>query len=498
MTWFRSFVFAVFFVALLLTAITTANACSCGPRPSVLGSFEGSDEVVILRAKAVAKAEGTQEHNFIGGIKSTTMVVEKVFKGMLKVGEEIVFAQGNGADCLWTFDEQSMDRQFLFYLTRPENLRFYGSPRGPGLWVGAGCGRSTGLKEANEDLLYLENMAKVRGKTRISGTFHGYYDFSDLDIAGKMVKIIGPTKTYVRKTNKDGVFEIYGLPPGKYFVEPETPSDWKFDTYYLAFSQGVIQDVFNWGNRNSPRRVTIMLEREKHVSINFVITVENFVTGRVLNPKGKAMSDVWVHLLQPGHDTGPSGYTDEEGKFKIFQIPRGQYVLVANPDGRPSAREPFPKIFYPNVTERERAAVINISLGEKLANLDIVIPKLEETVTISGVFRYSDGNPVAEEPVKFKVVTKNEKVDGDVGERTDAAGRFTLTVLKGLTGELSGEQFFLKGVYQNCPQVDELIAKSEYRSSVTVLSNIIKLTSGQDMHEVQLTLPFPRCEKAKN
>jgi len=56
------------------------------------------------------------------------------------------------------------------------------------------------------------------------------------------------------------------------------------------------------------------------------------------------------------------------------EIPKGQYVLVANPDGKPSSREPFPKIFYPNVTERERALVIEIKPGEKLANLDIVIP----------------------------------------------------------------------------------------------------------------------------
>src|SRR6185436_3337351 len=107
------------------------------------------------------------------------------------------------------------------------------------------------------------------------------------------------------------------------------------------------------------------------------------------DPKGKGMNHVCVYLLRPGQDAwGPSNCTDEEGRFEITEIPEGEYVLVANQDGKLSNREPFSKIFYPNVAERERAAVINISPGEKLANLDIFIPKVEETVTISGVFRY--------------------------------------------------------------------------------------------------------------
>ena len=46
------------------------------------------------------------------------MVVERVFKGKLKIRDEIVFGQGGGADCIWTFDEESIGHQFLFYLKR--------------------------------------------------------------------------------------------------------------------------------------------------------------------------------------------------------------------------------------------------------------------------------------------------------------------------------------------------------------------------------------------
>jgi len=71
-----------------------------------------------------------------------------------------------------------------------------------------------------------------------------------------------------------------------------------------------------------------------------------------------------------------------------------------------------------------------------------------------------------------------------------------LSVLKGLTGELAGEDWLLKGLYKNWPKVDELVDNSG-SNNVTVYSNVIKLTTEQDMYEVELTLPFPQCEKAK-
>ena len=247
----------------------------------------------------------------------------------------------------------------------------------------------------------------------------------------------------------------------------------------------------------SPKQVAVMLELKKHANVYFVFTIDNYVRGRVLDPTGRAMYHVCLYLLRPGH-TGldPSDCTDEQGRFEMTEVPPGQYVLVANRDGKPSSHEPFPQIFYPNVTERERAVVIDIGPGENVANLDIVIPKLEERVTVSGLLRYSDGKPVPGEWVRFKVTIPNEKVHGNVNAQTDKAGRFTLNVLKGLTGELAAEEWLPKGRYKNCPKVDELIAKNG-DNNVTVYSNVIKFTTEQDMFEVELTLPFPQCEKAR-
>jgi hypothetical protein len=485
--------------AFLLGAAQTATACSCGPRPTVLDSVEKSDEVVIVKVLSLEKAEAIEEGNYVDGVKKATLIVERVFKGNLKVRDEIVFGQGGGADCIWTFSEESIGHQYLFYLARPEKFsdRRYLPSKEPGLWFAFGCGRSRGLAGATEDLLYLENMSKRRGQTRISGSIGGGFDYPDIDVEGKRIKIIGKDKTYVAKTDKDGIFEIYDLPPGKYFVEPEMAAGWKIDPHWLRYSASIVGSEFGQPEMKSVKQVEIMLEPKKHASVDIVFTVENYVRGRVIGPKGKPMDRVCVYLLRPGQEAwGPSDCTNEQGRFEITSIPQGEYVLVANQDGKPSNREPFQRIFYPSVSERDRAAVINITAGDTLDNIDIVIPKLEETITIEGVLQYSDGEPVSENRVKFKVTKPDSKVDGDVSEQTDSAGRFTLRVLKGLTGELAGEDWLSTGLYQNCPKVDEILAKSG-RNNVTVRSNVVKVTTEQDVYEVELTLPFPRCEKVK-
>lgn len=494
-----SFFIVMLLGALFLSASQTAKACSCGPVPTVLDSFEEAEEVVIVRVLSVEKAKATEERSYVDGVKSATLIVDKVFKGKLQIRDEIVFGQGGGADCIWTFDEQSVGRQYLFYLTRPETLtksdRGYLPSKEPELWFAFGCGRSTGLAGGTEDLLYLENMKKRRGQTRISGSISGGFEYPDIDVEGKTIKIIGGKKTYETKTDKNGVFEIYNLPPGKYSIKPEISAGWKINPNWLRYSTSIVGG--EQPEKESLKQIEILLEPKKHASVNIVFTVDNFVRGRVLGPKGRPMSKVCVYLWPPGAEPwGPFDCTDEQGRFEITSVPEGEYVLVANRDGKLSSQKPFRQIFYPNVSERERAAVITIGPGETLENLDIVIPALEEMITIEGVMHYSDGRPVAEEWVKFKATKKDEKVDGDASVQTDGNGKFRLQVLKGLRGEVFGEDWVITGLYKDCPKVEELIAKSG-NNNVTVLTNIVSLTTNQDVYEVELTLPFPWCQRAK-
>jgi len=488
----KRFVFAPLFLLAFVVGIESARACSCGPRPTVLDSYNQSDVVVILRVLSVEKAENTDGHHYVDGVRSTTMVVEKVFKGNLKVNDQLVFGQGGGADCIWTFNDKSVGHQFLFYLGAPGKLdRDYLNPE---FWYAVACGRSTNMERATDDLLYLENLEKVRGKTRISGTLGGWPTPPDLTVAGRKIKIIGPKKTYEVKTDSHGVFEIYDLPAGKYLIEPEVAAGYKIDPFMVRYSASVMRND-NEEPELKPRQVAIVLEPKKHAGVDIAFTIDNVVRGKVLDPKGKPMAGACVALpfSEPREGGGGGDCTDEKGIFEITSVPSGSYVVAVNVGGTLSSHQPFRTLYYPNVHDREKAAIITIGPGESINEINIVVPSLEETITVEGVLRYSDAKPVADVYVKFNA-EKSEKIDGDVWEKTDANGHFSLKILKGVKGALSAEDYVYIGKYENCPKLDNLIRQSG-GDNTTIKTNLIPILADRNYFDLELTFPYPACKK---
>ena len=144
----------------------------------------------------------------------------------------------------------------------------------------------------------------------------------------------------------------------------------------------------------SPNELAVILEPKKHAGVDIVFEIDNVVRGSVIGPTGKPMAGVCVHLWQREQKDGygHTDCTDESGKFEITSVPAGEYIAVVNIDGKLSSSEPFRSLFYPNVSDRERAVVITIGPGDAVNDINIVVPKLEETITIDGVLSYSDGS----------------------------------------------------------------------------------------------------------
>lgn len=482
--------------ALLLFAASPAHACSCAGEPTVLDSYEGSDVVVIARIvsveKVVEKPGDKSEADYqVDGVISTTMVVDKVYKGNLKVGEKMIFGQGGGADCIWTFKEEWVGHQFLFYLNA-HTERPGVEAKEPEVWFAVTCGRSNGLGGATDDLLYLDNLKKVRDKTRISGTLH--YDYSDVSVEGRKIKIIGANKTYEVKTDKNGVYEIYDLPAGKYFIEPEAPFGWKVDKFWLRYSPSYVEGEIK---EESIKKIPIILQEKKHAGLDIRFEIDNAIRGKFYDQSGKPMKDVCIQAVavENKEDMGTNDCTDEGGNFSLTELPRGSYVLVINGDGRVSSDEPFPKFYYPNVFERERAAIISISEGEFRKGINIYAPKMEETITVEGVLLYEDGKAVVDESVEFKAEKTENNMEGDARESTDARGRFSIKILKGLKGKLYGSMYTYIGQFENCPKLNALIAKTG-GSSTEMKTPALDFQAETNLDNVTLKYPFPNCKKA--
>ena len=233
---------------LLLPAM--AFACSCGPSVSVLDEYDRVEAVIVVRVKGIEPAKGFGVNN----VRSTKVVVEKVYKGDLRAGDEFSLPQGGGADCIWTFAPRDVGSRYLFYLNSLKD--------GSRHWIASTCGRSGEIKYEREDLLYLDKMDQVRGKTRVSGKYTALGGASGLEVANRKVRIAGEGKSYEVTTDGDGVFEIYDLPPGDYRLEPEIPPGWKLWVDWLWNSASAIQKL------STEKAVAFKLEPQKHASID--------------------------------------------------------------------------------------------------------------------------------------------------------------------------------------------------------------------------------------
>jgi hypothetical protein len=290
--------------------------------------------------------------------------VLKVFKGNLKVGDKMVFGQGNSIRCTWVFYEGDVGEEYLFYLETPPDDE---------LWYEFGYQRSHRLEYAADDLLYLNKMNRVRGRTRVSGVLDEE-GLAGLGLEGQRIRIIGKNKTYVAKTDKKGVYELYDVPPGRYVLEPELKFGWKVDDFRLT--RPSTRSEMMHGRRPS-NRVAFSLRPRSHFGIDFSLALSNHVSGTIYDSNSNPMRRVCVALV-PANDEGLlscNSLTDEMGRFQIDSVEAGTYLIIAYYENKVGTGTPFPKLYDPGVPERENAKLITIRHGESTTNLRVVIKR---------------------------------------------------------------------------------------------------------------------------
>lgn len=469
---------SIVFVGLLLSDV--AKACSCVVNPTVDIAFEKTPNVAILKIKEL------QTIDYAGNPMTflKKMTVEKVFKGNFKIGQEISFAV-TGSSCDYVYPKETIGLEMLFYLGKSDDS---------GVWFYPACTRSTWVGAGVADLKYIENLNRVRGKTRLSGivyqdrpTPNQYSNYQPLP--NRNVRIIGNGKNIELKTDENGFYEVYDLPAGKYKIEVEKIEGYKFDK-------------FDWTKNGDSFEVTI--KPKSHTEQNIVYSIENLVSGKFFDANGKTFKNVCISLTPADGSRGKFllDCTKENGDFEIDDIPIGDYVIVINEDGKISANEPFGTFYYPNVSDREKAQVFKIGAGQQIKDLVIKAPTTADIITISGKVLFENG--VAKEEDEFISVEfipegkekETSKIDGKSSAIVDRNGNFSLRVLKGQEGKFYGELMTFIGEYKNCPKLEGILRKNG-RTSMDIYTNKIAIDGTKDLTGIVLTFPFPSCKKAK-
>ncbi len=475
-------------------APTAVLACSCGDRPTQEKQIDTSENVFVGRIVDVIAPTPPKEGDPVGDSGFSIVLIEKVYKGELKVGGRFPISNGDGVNCAYMLGERTIGETWLFYVGKAYPRSVFDPAAGK--WKETGeltnhvsfCGRSGKVDDSSHDLAYLDNIGKHKGKNRLSGKLIPTGPPAP-DVAGMRVNIIGKQKRFTTRVTASGYFEMYDIPHGEYVVEFETPPGLKLgDTYYSEFT--TYPDRFDdEGLSKNQRRVSM---GRGHYGLDFSLAFDTRATGRIFSAQQTPLPNVCVAAM-PADGTNdrypPSACTDKSGTFSFNAIKPGAYHLVVNIDGKINKREPFGRIFYPGVIERSDAGVIVIEPGRELTNLDIQIVEMTRLIDLTGKVLFADGQPVDYASVRF--VPANGEIFGDFDARPESDGSFVLKIPFETAGEITAERYFGPG-NSSCPQID---AAREAAKSNTLKTNSVSISADNALTTVILRFPFEHCEK---
>jgi hypothetical protein len=158
--------------------------------------------------------------------------------------------------------------------------------------------------------------------------------------------------------------------------------------------------------------VVIEIKDKGSAVIDFAFSINNTISGRVLDPEGHPVRSARVGLIDIDHEQ-PKGahpwlddaYMENHGLFEFKNVPMGRYLLVFNPEGPQTGSEfklPFESTYYPLVSSRADAKIIPVNSDNvHWTGMDIIIGKRVEFREAIVTVKYPDGQTMRTADVHF-------------------------------------------------------------------------------------------------
>ena len=230
------------------------------------------------------------------------------------------------------------------------------------------------------------------------------------------------------QTDSHGMFEIHGLTPGEYRVTALPPAH---RARYLPAHFGAASP----NESGMAIRVTAGQFVER---IEVALPLAAAIAGRVVDEAGEPLANIRVELFKapdaavPSLDPVPAGrsrsaYTDDTGRFRLFEVTEGEYTLAAlaeRPYQLTSSSPPtFITTFYPSTTDQTQSQRMAVKPGQEADGFEIRMVR-SRTYAISGSAATSDGRPIANTSISLN---RYDRFGGGGEElRLDAHGRFAV------------------------------------------------------------------------
>ena len=382
-------------VVLIAAAIQgPLSGCECVPVPPPCVAYTYTD--MIFRGTVT---------QFEGGI--ARMRIDKAYKGVTK---KIV--------ALWS-DPMCGGPSFQ----AGEQYVIYTSDIGGDYLPVSGCSRSRNVRDAKEDLMFLDGLAKapptatVFGKVTVrSGAIYGEGE----PATAAAVEIQGQGRKRTSSTDREGNYSFSGLAPGSYSVKASLPG--------FTLSESETDDP-----------VQVIARGCGMVDLGLRKNWNTTLSGRVTRADGMP-GPVWLNVdliridgskadRKPELLIGFTMQTDEHGEYSFRGLAPGLYKVVLNLHSPPTVDSPYRMIYWPAASTEAAGSTVEVT-PESSVRCDFRLPPPLKSALVTVVVLLPDGTPARDVNVNI-----GTRLDGNATSNgsavTDAYGKFTFGAIEG-------------------------------------------------------------------
>jgi len=225
-------------------------------------------------------------------------------------------------------------------------------------------------------------------------------------------------------TDADGRYLLTGIAGGSYRLKLLAP--------------GYVRSESSIGGILSLR------EGERLSGIDFELARGGVITGRITDADGYPAIAEEVVLQAVDQEfpvffsNGWMNLTDDRGVYRLYGVPAGRYTVSVgerrDKDGAAlsGGESKRPRTFYPGVTEKPRASIIEVHEGGEIFGIDITVGKFSKSFTASGrLISEETGAGVPGASCGAVILSPaGDVVDFTSSSRTNSNGDFWLTDLR--------------------------------------------------------------------
>ena len=200
----------------------------------------------------------------------------------------------------------------------------------------------------------------------------------------------------VTSTNNEGAYEIKDLPAGRYSIS--------------ASKGSFVVGQFGQRRPNDPGTPIELADGQVAEKVNFILSRGAVITGRIVDDGGEPVagasvtamrfqSMAGVRRLVPGGSEGSTDRTDDQGTYRLYGLPPGEFFVSANnrndnfgpPGINNTESDGFAPTYFPGTSSIAEATRITVKAGQEAsAPFALIVARMAK---VRGRVLTSSGEP---------------------------------------------------------------------------------------------------------